>query len=997
MENSIIQFVNGMKLHDFAKPFSRSGKRHSIVGFFMLEASGRESESLYSLLHHMHGGVQRNYAADILQAYRQNTGHALALSIWLCFSSAMDQLAASTFTGAGGTEPSLEFWSVQNPFSRLPVIIGDRSDLSYGYGEQSLESNLHDFLWQLTFDTEIDLEDVRSKLTANAPENVFSLREIFVASEFSREKIRELANDILFGRAKMNAHGIFPERTYPSANDVSLLQHGRFASALSFVVAGNVARRPMAERQAVFGDLEAACEVIAYGNDLGEQERKAQWGKFNQASLDNLGCRVVKIGFERLQTLYESGIRLDDIHGAKKFIDKIMTSYVVHFGNRIFSLITETESENFPLEPFNWFAFELVYLLPESISAEEIKTASDSAFHASLQEQVDTFERLFKKDFKADRRIVDLFDKNRILGYAGVYKPICTVSDVESLEEDVSNEGRIKSQFSHNIGKAYKKALDDKLVAPNDIFIPDSFKDENSLKEPVCEVCGSFSSFREFYRLYDGFSAKEECREAAQSMEAVMYGLKEEAEQLCDFCLCLRLLSHGEVRVGWLDDNGLLKIEERDSETCIVKCDPTADMDIPPKMLARVIVEKNSKTPVDMGACFVRVTEVGDGKGPVKKILQAFPTIYAAADSDSNVAMLHLEPNMDEGILGEYDLREKLYEPLKNCAYEKIIGEDETGDEKFKRLLADMERYMGKDFDNSNKQEFRKWFESEIGEYRSNDFARLVFSWQAYVKTLEAAGNKGDFLDDAFAVIPRMARILTRIRFVEDFFGEFAETLSEKGNDVRAVTIESRFPRLTLLFPAKDTVKVLNILHRKMARCLFSSNLHSAPEASEKESWSKSCLWALEKALPPVLSGALSVFKAKQPLYHVMDSAREITRFLNESSGLGGGSRLGFADHRGLMGVMNRGHIEQIPRVDFFTLFELLRVESRIGRKALATLETIKATELGQAPQGIEAWAFLRKGFEGWSDRETAAILNPETRMALSFLKTVSKAGSEKA
>ena len=51
-KNDLINFVKGMLLHDIAKPLYLGSEKHSIRGYVLLNALGKEDEALVALSHH---------------------------------------------------------------------------------------------------------------------------------------------------------------------------------------------------------------------------------------------------------------------------------------------------------------------------------------------------------------------------------------------------------------------------------------------------------------------------------------------------------------------------------------------------------------------------------------------------------------------------------------------------------------------------------------------------------------------------------------------------------------------------------------------------------------------------------------------------------------------------------------------------------------------------------------------------------------------------------
>jgi len=112
-----------MRHHDLAKPFFLGGERHAPAGFFLLTGGGMTPASLYALWHHANTiGLER--VAQFLLDWHdlKNDGDSLTVPVWVFLSPWLDQLAASTYSGATRDPKSQNIWSFQNPFSRLPRL-----------------------------------------------------------------------------------------------------------------------------------------------------------------------------------------------------------------------------------------------------------------------------------------------------------------------------------------------------------------------------------------------------------------------------------------------------------------------------------------------------------------------------------------------------------------------------------------------------------------------------------------------------------------------------------------------------------------------------------------------------------------------------------------------------------------------------------------------------------------------------------------------------------
>ncbi|MBW1936965.1 MAG: hypothetical protein JRI84_15725, partial [Deltaproteobacteria bacterium] len=122
-DDSLGGFIDGMRHHDLAKPFFLGGRIHAPAGFFLLTGGEETTAGLYALLHHANTIGLERVAKFLLDWHGlKNDGDCLPVPVWVFLSPWLDQLAASTYSGATMDPRSINIWSFQNPFSRLPRL-----------------------------------------------------------------------------------------------------------------------------------------------------------------------------------------------------------------------------------------------------------------------------------------------------------------------------------------------------------------------------------------------------------------------------------------------------------------------------------------------------------------------------------------------------------------------------------------------------------------------------------------------------------------------------------------------------------------------------------------------------------------------------------------------------------------------------------------------------------------------------------------------------------
>ncbi len=1035
-DSSLGGFMEGMRWHDLAKPFFLGREKHAPAGFFLLTGGGKPTEGLYALWHHANTIGLAKAATFLLDWHnRTGSGNTLEVPAWVFLSPWLDQLAASTYSGATTDPESKHIWSFQNPFSRLPRLekVG-----TYGKGDPS---KIQEVLWQdvalYRFYRWDDMKDIAEGFYETFHQEI--LLRIYLKAQLLKNLVAKY-RELLPAR-------LFPERTYPAANDTALLEHGQLTAALAFVVGGNILLRQQSFKLTV--TLSRDGDKVKVD---GQEAENFSWDDYKTLTLQHLQGRLVRISFSWYEELFERSIRLDDIHGVRNFLGspgdkRLLDLFKENFHREIGALFGANQKVAAALSPLNDFPFDLVYLLPDALSEEKIKQAVKGAYDQAVNLLKGALQTEYGQDFRA---IPDLLNQaplgnGELQAQLQALAPFCFFGEIN-----------VPSNSSASLADALiraKQALAEQgLQAYRNVWAAGKIdQDEANTRladissDPAaesCEVCGVHEVFAEFYQKYEEFLQTDE--RGARTMEKVIYTHKEEPERLCRSCLARRLWSHGTVQEAWLQE--MLEGEEQGGKVLVRRQDRSS-LPPPPKLLPSLTIAKDSDLPEDMGAAFVRHR---GGR------LQVYPTMAAAADGDGNLALLYLTHNWQQGILEEISQARVTVDAL--CCIVTIIqswtdnyknlGEEITnwsnllrsGDKinlasakdlclKHPSLnplktwpnnltwhplhrLADLINKLDSSDPNKNPEKVRvalgdiiqNWdtfFKPYYSTSGNSDLERFEAALVAHVAGLTAKDVQAGFRDEALVARPHLARVLTRIRWINEFFQDLPKILVDEGG-IRTLTLENAYPRLVVAVPATDLIRALRVLHYALAHNLFSSTLYGdeppcpsaaacADEVARRRREELS-MNLLTRILPPVLLGAVVVCKERQPLYHLLSSARRVTDYLALSSKPYPGILLGLTDWRQGFGAMTAEQARQVVTLDFSDLYCLLDNEALISQRPLTSLAQAVDGEWGQFPEFFEALLAIKQTRQGWPARVSNALREQHIFDAMVFLKTAAKA-----
>ncbi len=939
-------FVRGMLFHDLAKPFFLGGEKHALMGFLFLDAVGLEGEGLAALWHH-NLGVSPSGGHDRLQATwefleKWKSKGPLQLPRWILHTSVIDQLASSAYS-LSEEGPDIQAGSRQNPFTRLPVCHG-----GFMSSWREKPSSLHQELWDftgLTASWRYELPDAPrppgQKLKINQLLDAFHRADVNVLRTDGLEPLlqaRDALREYIDGISAMSprsAYAVFTERTYPSANDTPLLEHGRLCSALALALAINGKRagddlsRPLRDAEEARGEITG------------------DWIRL----VAQRTIRLIRVRFDGWRDLAERAVRLDDLHGIRMVLgdpaagetDTWQSTFIRAFSHRL-AVAAEEPSLVADILPLNRFAYDLVYLLPGAFSEDVVKRAALNAAEEADSRLADLLRGKYSDDFNRLEFTIGggtvrapSMDAAALQRELAFLRPWLSIQEVE--EVDAGNFPELKGRFGKALAEAYRRLLTTDSAPVSQLVEPP--KDSGIEPDPdePCAVCGFNGVFEPFYGLYEQLDDDDR-----NPLEKVMFTQKEEPEKLCRFCLAVRTVSHGALKAPWLRD----MVDHDDATGHVVRVSREGGVTPAPALLDRIPVTRGDRIPRDMGACFVRVD----------KHLEVFPTVFAACDDGGNTVLLRLEANLD-GLTRDY-------------AYDAVIEDLNTDDQDAGNLAG-----------HSDAKRFRAVFSRARRELRD-----------CIEKEQDKPEHERRKIDPDMMhpVQLHLARALVRVRWVDETFRSLEQALVADGG-IRTLVLESAFPVCHLLVPAADLPRCLEVLAAHLSRRLFSSvafdRTQNEPDGGltlDQES-----LVFLDEALPPtpVLLGAAVVFKARQALYQALRTAREVTRSLKTSEARG--LALRFADLRTGLGLVCPTHAGQVDALSLVDLFHLNKALCETDCRCLLRLADLDASEKSEVPAIARARAHLLQAKSGWKDDLKETLRRPEVFSATALVKTAAK------
>jgi hypothetical protein len=948
-EFGITQFVRGMAWHDLGKPFHLGTGGHVWLGYWLLVRADYSAEALVALTHG--GGEWSKGLKEVLKPYLKQNGDTLPAI--LLFANPLDRISASVYsllarridldTFKGKKDDPEEkknplFHARQNPFSRLPMR-SDELDSLFTIRESNDDAQVpHSRVEQLD-------EPLRDRLIAALPDEwkLYIQPEGLDAATQSKFALQAQPAPA-DGRALLEAletfQHVYPERTYPPANDTSLGEHTRLSSALAFVLYRNLEQKALdwlSKRIWRLGNdyiLGAEGDTKEVHRCLNPGDEEA-WNEARRMVSDHLGACLVRVAFEGHRELFENAVRVDDLLGARALTQRLLDAFERELTQvlGVPDLVWESEDDE-RLSPLtiSRSQFDLFYLLPlcpdpkgEMTIEEALDQAYEQALDVVVQELIADLKQDFRRAVTAGKltfgyKEAQLLRRQlRTLGYR------LRVLDLAAPDPDqLPTFADFTSRYGNALVEKFRQSQAYARVPLDDLpGQPGGVEDEALPADGTCDVCGNHPVFQPFAILLEDETWRPYVQKA-------IHHFRGEPERPCISCIARRILAHGKVAeglepvlqrmIGWADDRSRppRRLTVRRLE---------AGPDLPPGMVSSAVLEDEDDF-VDLGAVYARFRRE---KGVVRfdASPQLFPTVSYAADATGNVVLLAIQPN------------EALYEEY---VYTEAVAQTGNLAEEIKRG------------DRNPETDEERWQASFV----------LLYRW---VKEKEKE-EKGDFSDEQTSVNgsslsenmitirPHLARIMERISHLRSFYRDLSQALMDAR--IRILPLDTDFPTLRLLLPADQLDKGLCVLDRVLTESFFSATYFEDPETQqldlEKRRRSHKLL---ELLVPDLLHGAVVLFKHKFPLYLALEAERALFHHLamtderKESTGRPSrcdwyGLRLAFTDLRGTLSQAGP-ILAETSYTDVGTVLELARQADR--RTVLVQGETVQyiSPELARA------------------------------------------------
>ena len=632
----ITQFVRGMAWHDAGKPFVIDTGKHAALGYWLLQLAGYRGEAKVALAH---GNSSRN---KTLRDYLQSGGEPLPAVLLLC--NALDVLSASVYSFQSRLKNKrleTDYHTWQNPFSRLVIhstdlmrhknndrfVVATSVASSTPTATEPTTPSRQDvcgrspgIAFAVHHEERVDklYTPLRENFARRLPaswQGIVTPNSMEEATTISPETIKiSPLPDVDQNRKAIEIIeqflGHYPERTYPSVNDTSLLRHCRLSGILAFVV---------------YRNLERGTDKHWLGSSLtledGHLKRPA--GDEKQIVRKHLVANLVRIAFEGHRALYENAIRVDDLHGARELTEWTQEAFKQTLANKLdvpdlAEFLTISESQ-----------FDLIYLLPPLKTSLEIIV--HDAYEAAMSQVTKEITGRLKRDFPQIAAYQSqLGQQLGDIGYG------LRIVPVEMPEETEFNP--FAAQYGHNLLKAYLECL---AYATFPWACLRGEGDWRNSVEPLaaadtCEVCGNYPVLVPPAGL--GAEAQAEWLEKRDYAAHIFRG---EREQICLSCVARRTLAYGRIakKMDSVVHPMLTPVESQPSVWQSVR--PPNGPDLPPSLASTVSLDYDYELR-DVGAFYVRYRRVGDQID--HSALDVFPTTSYAADATGNVVMLSLQP-----------------------------------------------------------------------------------------------------------------------------------------------------------------------------------------------------------------------------------------------------------------------------------------------------------------------------------------------------------------
>lgn len=972
---AMLTFVRGMFWHDIAKPLYLGNEKHTAVGYTFLSALGCPGEALVALSHANAGKMLEK----VYHPHHPFADHSLPS--YLALTSALDVLSSVTYSLEETEETKLPNPSAQNPFSRLPLSHKDDEGNEYlgliastqDVGVFTREKFAQHF-WRML---ESSLGHWPNPVKTNGVLKDFNDATALIST------LQTVPHEKTRAHLEMYQN-LCGERTYPAPNDTALREHTRLSAALAYIVYANLLDRDDRDsdflRWRIYRDQDLSSWWIdAEDEEHSLKEFAQQWAASPGAMrmvIAHLGCQSVRVCFTGLQDLFDNAVRLDDLTGVRELLKpddemrpSLKTAFKRHFALALLQLSCPNATladvdDGLPgstladILPLSEGLFDAVYLIPACYPRDAIENAAMEAYHNAWDEiAAGRVIKVIRGDFKDFSKVLGLKEwEDEVKAQLARLSLSVAVRPVEKPELEGDDFRKWMADFGNNLLKVFK-GIHHAVAVPRDqmsAWLAQAEKERKEGYETVCDVCGANPADPEFNRLVP----------VEPRLQIVVHRRGNEWERICRSCVGLRALAHGVRKAEPLE-----RMIQPDGEDHIrvPVSDPEGAPKLPPGLpRGRFPLQKDEHK--DMGVAFVRWRERG-------KSLDIFPTVSYAADNEGNVALLTLM----------------------------------VGDELFGQYTYEADPDLVAKWGGVNAENWHTYYHNVIGEAKKIivEEARKKGECRIEEAQEEAERRAAGMLH----VEPHIARVMTRIRLLDQFYTKLPSLLEQV--PLRTLSLQAEYPMVRVLVPAAQVTETLTALEASLAGDLFSATWPQDDQQDLREEKRRKAIERdksrelLSAVLPPLLLGAVVVFKEKQPLYLVLEAERLLRRRLAgaDAAQLDGsgqryvkttgwtGLRLGLCDLRGTLA--ERGPWQ--GQVLWRDLGDTIELEDAVDRVTVLR-KGVLSRDADLIPLA-EALTYIRADRAGWktekkSRRELAEELCRESLFRpVLFLKHLTREG----
>jgi hypothetical protein len=914
---NITSFVRGMAWHDIAKPLRLNSARHSRLGFLLLEATGWQEEALVALAHVGFDRTECIVARNLDEFFRR-AGAPDQLPAILLLANSLDRLAASTY-------------------SMMSAIPGNAIGV-HSFGQFVVARENIDAIFQNS------LKEVLA-----------SMPELWQAIDGAIQRTKDPDPQFLqplgvtipdpqaFRAILWQYMERFPERTYPPVNDTSLSSHTRLSAILGFVVYRNLQARhaPILNQIIAYDGTQANVGETTVETYLDNGHPGNPLRGFNDvqtAICKNLDSYLVRVALTGYRDLFTKAGRLDDLHGTARLADLTRAFF------------KQALAENLGVPDLSDYLrlsenqFELIYLLPGSLTRAEIEQTIAAAYRQTTKRLIhdgpDAFLELMYRSFGMNSGVnfaaqaEELHNQLVHIGYGLGVTPLAlplapqgnAVIDPRQWNFDI-----FATEFGKMLLTAYRESAD-RVTTPKALLTSTTaylLEEQKRAIQDVCVACGVYPIYAEFH----------ERAIQDENLRKVTHQFRGQPEALCVSCIARRLLSQGAVQVKPLE--AMIHLDETGQWLV------TRQAENGPDLPAALMHTRRCKRPdyVDMGAAFVRRRDNDQ--------LDIFPTIGYAADANSNVLLLSLTPT--PAIYYIYD-----YLAMAQPDFYPVTGETVGVHDQLNKTIREFHDRL-----------------------RNRSLAAQAMQ--------------------AMQAEPHVARVLEREKQIAHFYQAYYRSL--EASAVRVIPLDVSLPTLRLLAPADQLVTVLETLQDALHQHLFSfppgyhpnqRMLNQLPKLLLgtmilfKEKQPLYLVFETERYLLERLKEADTIEQsAASPLLLVKEAVAASTPYTWH------GTRLGFTDMRRTLDDRG-GWQAQVTLDNLAQVLELNQVDRRTVTARGATTSRMDM-DRKTAEQLANALLFIRRDWAGstakeWTEKEIEMLTRPEYFEPVLFMKKATRA-----